>query len=51
MVLTDYLHMSGFKLQGQILMKLIYVVQNEVSQAPIKIEQGTPGGSNIENVQ
>ena len=35
-VITDYLHVSGFKLQTQILMKLMQVVEMNNVQAPIQ---------------
>ena len=34
-VITDYRHMSGFKLQGLILQQLIQVAESDIVQAPI----------------
>lgn len=42
-VLTDYRHMAGFKLQGQILMQMIMCVENEgIILAKINQDNGTP---------
>ena len=41
-VLTDCRHLSGFKLQCQILSQLILVIEQDVLSQPIQQQDGTP---------
>lgn len=41
-VLTDYRHMSGFKLQGMILEQLLQIIETNLVQGPLLVDGTTP---------